>query len=31
VALFQTTPARFDGRPELGEALGAELGEQLSE
>lgn len=31
VALFQTTPARFDGRPELGEALSAELSEQLSE
>jgi uncharacterized protein (TIGR02246 family) len=29
VALFQTTPARFDGRPELGEALGAELSEQF--
>jgi uncharacterized protein (TIGR02246 family) len=26
VALFQTTPARFDGRPELTEALTAELG-----
>jgi uncharacterized protein (TIGR02246 family) len=27
VALFQTTPARFDGRPELMEALTAELAE----
>lgn len=27
VALFQTTPARFDGRPELDEALTAELAE----
>jgi uncharacterized protein (TIGR02246 family) len=25
VVLFQSTPARFDGRPELGEALTAEL------
>jgi uncharacterized protein (TIGR02246 family) len=25
VALFQTTPARFDGRPEVAEALSAEL------
>jgi uncharacterized protein (TIGR02246 family) len=30
VALFQTTPARFDGRPELSEALTAELSEQLT-
>ena len=29
VALFQTTPARFDGRPELSEALTAELAELL--
>jgi len=29
VALFQTTPARFDGRPELAEALTAELTELL--
>jgi uncharacterized protein (TIGR02246 family) len=28
-ALFQTTPARFDGRPELTEKLSAELGELL--
>lgn len=27
VALFQTTPARFDGRPELADALTAELAE----
>jgi uncharacterized protein (TIGR02246 family) len=26
-ALFQTTPARFDGRPQLAEQLTAELGE----
>jgi hypothetical protein len=31
VALFQTTPARFDGRPELTEALTAELAERLGE
>jgi len=30
VGLFQTTPARFDGRPELTEALTAELSEQLT-
>jgi uncharacterized protein (TIGR02246 family) len=29
VALFQTTPARFDGRPELVDALTAELSELL--
>jgi uncharacterized protein (TIGR02246 family) len=29
VALFQTTPARFDGRPELSDALTAELAELL--
>ena len=29
VALFQTTPARFDGRPELSEALTTELAELL--
>ncbi len=29
VALFQTTPARFDGRPELADALSAELAELL--
>jgi uncharacterized protein (TIGR02246 family) len=29
VALFQTTPARFDGRPELSEALTTELAERL--
>lgn len=29
VALFQTTPAQFHGRPELTEALTAELGELL--
>jgi uncharacterized protein (TIGR02246 family) len=29
VVLFQTTPARFDGRPELAEALTAELSELL--
>jgi uncharacterized protein (TIGR02246 family) len=29
VALFQTTPAQFDGRPELTEALTAELNEVL--
>jgi uncharacterized protein (TIGR02246 family) len=29
VALFQTTPARFDGRPELSDALTAELTELL--
>jgi uncharacterized protein (TIGR02246 family) len=29
VALFQTTPARFDGRPELADALIAELTELL--
>jgi uncharacterized protein (TIGR02246 family) len=29
VVLFQTTPARFDGRPELSEALTAELTEIL--
>jgi uncharacterized protein (TIGR02246 family) len=29
VALFQTTPARFDGRPELADALTAELSELL--
>jgi hypothetical protein len=27
VALFQTTPARFDGRPELSAALTRELAE----
>jgi uncharacterized protein (TIGR02246 family) len=31
VALFQTTPARFDGRPELTEALTAELSELLNQ
>jgi uncharacterized protein (TIGR02246 family) len=31
VGLFQTTPARFDGRPELSDALTAELGEKLAE
>jgi len=31
VALFQTTPARFDGRPELAEALTAELNALRSE
>jgi uncharacterized protein (TIGR02246 family) len=30
VALFQTTPARFDGRPELTEALTDELAELVS-
>lgn len=30
VALFQTTPARFDGRPELAASLSAELTEVLS-
>jgi uncharacterized protein (TIGR02246 family) len=30
VGLFQTTPARFNGRPELSEALTAELSEQLT-
>jgi uncharacterized protein (TIGR02246 family) len=30
VALFQSTPARFDGRPELSAALTAELSEQLT-
>lgn len=29
VALFQTTPAQFHGRPDLSEALTAELGELL--
>jgi uncharacterized protein (TIGR02246 family) len=29
VALFHTTPARFDGRPELSDALTAELSELL--
>ena len=29
VALFQTTPARFDGRPEFSEALTTELAELL--
>ena len=29
VALFQTTPARFDGRPELSAALTTELAELL--
>jgi uncharacterized protein (TIGR02246 family) len=31
VGLFQTTPARFDGRPELNEALTAELSKKLTE
>ncbi len=31
VVLFQTTPARFDGRPELTEQLTAELSELLVE
>jgi uncharacterized protein (TIGR02246 family) len=31
VALFHTTPARFDGRPELAEALTAELSGLLAE
>jgi len=29
VALFQNTPAAFHGRPELAEALSAELREEL--
>ena len=29
VALFQTTPAQFDGRPELSQALTAELSHEL--
>jgi hypothetical protein len=29
VALFQTTPAQFHGRPELTEALTNELAEQI--
>ena len=29
VALFQTTPAQFDGRPELSQALTAELSQEL--
>lgn len=31
VVLFQTTPARFDGRPELADQLTAELSELLAE
>jgi uncharacterized protein (TIGR02246 family) len=31
VVLFQTTPARFDGRPELAERLTAELTERADE
>ena len=30
VSLFQTTPAQFHGRPELGEQLAAELSEELA-
>lgn len=30
VALFQNTPARFDGRPEISEALTAELSKALA-
>ena len=29
VALFQTTPAQFHGRPELSQALTAELNQEL--